>query len=268
MDIIYSIFLGIIQGATEFLPISSSGHLVLAEAFLGASETGLPFDVTLHMGTLASLFIYFRADFLQMTRAILFFRKQGRENSFHRWLLLYLCLATVPAVVAGLLFGSEIETSLRLPLLVAATLAGVGLLLLIADKTGKCTRNFRAITFVDILLIGISQAFAIIPGVSRSGITMTSGLFLGLDRTAAARFSFLLSAPVILGAGVYNLPKIMQQGMGAAQFAFYAAGFISSALSGYLFIAFLLRFVQTRSLAVFAYYRFILAGLVLLTVVV
>jgi undecaprenyl-diphosphatase len=263
MNLVLSIFLGFLQGATEFLPISSSAHLVLAERVLGIAEAGLSFDVMLHLGTLGGLLLYFRTDFLEMGKAF-WPGTAGEHVQFSRRITLYICLATLPAVLAGVTFGSEAETTWRSPLLVAVTLSAVGLLLLIADMKGKRSRDFFAITLTDSLLIGLAQAVAIIPGVSRSGITITVGLFLGLQRTAAARFSFLLSAPIILGAGIYNLPAILRQGIEGDRLIFYAAGFLSAAISGYLFISILLRFVKTRSLAPFAYYRFGLAALILL----
>jgi undecaprenyl-diphosphatase len=265
MDWITSLFFGFLQGATEFLPISSSGHLVLAHRVFGVEEVGLAFDVALHLGTLVGLVIYFRNDFLHMARSLLN-RNLDEEGIFSRNLFIYICIATLPAVLAGVVFGSEAETSWRSPILVAFTLAGVGLLLLIADKKGKCSRKFTALTVKDILLIGLAQALAIVPGVSRSGITIIAGLFLGLERAAAARFSFLLSAPVILGAGIYNLPTIFRQGLEGGMLVSYLTGFIMAAVSGYCFIAFLLKYVRTRSLAVFAYYRFGLAALVLLLI--
>lgn len=267
MDIFLSIFLGFLQGATEFLPISSSGHLVLAERVLGIEEAGLTFDVMLHLGTLAGLLLYFRTDFLEMGKAF-WPRSAGEHVQFSRKIALYICLATIPAVAVGLVFGSEAETIWRSPLLVASTLSIFGLLLLIADIKGRHSRDFFTITLTDILFIGMAQAVAIVPGVSRSGITITVALFLGLQRTAAARFSFLLSAPIILGAGIYNLPAILRQGLEGDRLVFYGVGFLSAAISGYLFISFLLRFVQTRSLAPFAYYRFGLAGLILLFTII
>ncbi len=264
MNIFHTIFLGFLQGATEFLPISSSGHLVLVETFLGLEEVGLAFDVALHLGTLAALFIYFRADFLLMAKSLLLVRDRSKEAVFYRKIFFFICLATMPAVVAGVFLGDAAETTFRQPWLVTVTLTVGGLLLLLAEKMGKRNREFNTISIRDGMLIGVAQAIAIIPGVSRSGITMTAGLLLGIDRSAAARFSFLLSAPVILGAGIYHMPTILSQGLQSGQSMLYITGFLSSAVSGYLFISFLLRFVQKRSLAFFAYYRFVLAALVLL----
>jgi len=265
MNLVNAIFLGLLQGATEFLPISSSGHLALFEYFLGIEEAGLVFDVALHLGTLLGVLIYFRRDFILMLAAVV---KQGRieddEARQYRWLALYICIGTVPAVAAGYLLKDAAESVFRTPVFIAGTLAGAGLLLLLADKLGKLQRSMKNIGLADAVLIGLFQALALMPGVSRSGITMTAGLMRGFNRMAAARFSFLLSVPVILGAGVYNLPAIIRQGSEPGQLGFYLAGFWAAAVSGYLVIAFLLRFVQSHSFAVFAYYRFVLAGLVLL----
>ena len=265
MNFFYAIFLGLLQGATEFLPISSSGHLALVEFFLGIEEGGLAFDVALHLGTLLSVIIYFRRDFTMMFTALVKPEMLGEEARSQRLLALYICLGTIPAVMAGYLLKDAAETVFRAPVLIAGTLAGAGLLLLLADKLGKHQRSMKNIRLVDVAVIGLAQAFALMPGVSRSGITMTAGLMMGMNRMSAARFSFLLSAPIILGAGVYNLPAIIRQGSEPGQQGFYLAGFLAAAVSGYLVIAFLLRFVQSHSFAVFAYYRFVLAGLVLLT---
>ena len=262
MNILYAIFLGLVQGATEFLPVSSSGHLVLAATLFGVKEASLAFDVVLHLGTLIAVLFYFRNDFWLMTKALLFWQDKSTETASLRSLALQLAVGTVPAVIAALLFGDYIETTLRNPMVVAITLAGVGLLLLIGERVGKHQRSFSSITWLDTLLIGCAQALAIIPGVSRSGITMTAGLFRDLNRQAVARFSFLLSAPIILGAGVYKIPDILQQGLAPGQGYFYLAGFLSSAISGYFVIAFLIQFVRTKTFEIFAYYRFALAALV------
>jgi len=268
MNFFYAIFLGLLQGATEFLPISSSGHLALVEFFLGIEEAGLAFDVALHLGTLLGVVIYFRHDFTMMFTALVRPKILAEEARTQRLLALYICFGTIPAVVAGYILKDAAETVFRAPALIAGSLVAGGLLLLLADKLGKHQRSMKSLGFVDVAVIGLFQALALVPGVSRSGITMTAGLMRGLNRMSAARFSFLLSAPIILGAGVYNLPAIIRQGSEPGQLGFYLAGFIAAAFSGYLVIAFLLRFVQTHSFAVFAYYRFVLAGLVLLILIV
>ncbi|MCF6291317.1 MAG: undecaprenyl-diphosphatase UppP [Desulfobacterales bacterium] len=260
-----SILLGLLQGTTEFLPVSSSAHLVLAELLINEPHVGLAYDVALHMGTLVGLVVYFFQDFLQMARFLLPGNNGAQEaRRFYRQLAGFIVLGTVPAVFFGLLWGKEVESLLRAPLPIAAALAGGGLLLVIAEQYGRRLRPMNQLRLIDSLLIGLSQALAIMPGVSRSGITITAGLFLGLERKAAARFSFLLSAPVILGAGVYHLPGLLKEEWLPGQLGFYLVGFLAAAVSGYFCIAFLIRFVQTRSLAVFAYYRFALAGLIVL----
>jgi len=265
MNVIYAILLGVLQGATEFLPVSSSGHLVLAEHFLGFSEGGLVFDIALHLGTLAAILVYFRRDFLLMAKAFLPGRGADPEVAFYRRLFFFLCLATVPGALFGVLLEKPAETLFRSPALVATTMGGIGLLLLWAERAGRRNRDIHAISLTDALLIGLSQAVAVVPGVSRSGITMTTGLFRGLNREAAARFSFLMSAPIIFGAGVYSIPKIIKQGTSGGEGTLYLAGFVAAALSGYAVIAWLLKFVRTRSFDIFAYYRLALAGLVYLS---
>lgn len=263
MDILYAIFLGLVQGATEFLPVSSSGHLLLAAHFFGVEQASLTFDVVLHLATLVAVLAYFRRDLAALVLA--FFGSYGAERGpRERRMAFYICYATVPAVVAGLLLGDYVETVIRSPLLVAFTLSAAGLVLWWAEKKGRRQRSFSSLGFRDIMIIGCAQALALIPGVSRSGATITAGLFLGLNRVAAARFSFLLSTPVIFGAGSYKVMKLLSgPGLDSGQYLFYGAGFMASAISGYAFIALLMRFVQSHSLAVFAYYRFFLSALVL-----
>jgi undecaprenyl-diphosphatase len=265
MNFIYAIMLGILQGVTEFLPVSSSGHLVLAEHYLGFSEGGLVFDVALHLGTLAAILIYFRRDFWLMAKSLLPGREGDADTALHRRLFFFICLATVPGALAGALLGPSAETLFRSPALVATTLGVVGVLLFWSERAGRRNRELRAISLADALLIGLSQALAVVPGVSRSGITMSTALFRGLNREAAARFSFLLSAPIIFGAGVYSIPRIVEQGTEGGQGAIYLAGFLAAAFSGYAVIAWLLKFVRTRTFDIFAYYRLGLAGLVYLS---
>jgi undecaprenyl-diphosphatase len=263
MEIFYAIFLGFLQGATEFLPVSSSGHLFLAEHFFQVEAASLTFDVVLHLATLTAILAYFRRDLANLLLA--FFGNYGPERGpRERKIAFYICYATVPAVVVGLLWGEQFETTFRSPLLVAFSLSAAGLLLWWAEKRGSRQRSFSSLGFWDTMIIGCAQALALIPGVSRSGSTITAGLFLGLNRVAAARFSFLLSAPVICGAASYKLIKLFAgPGLENGQYLFYGVGFLSSAISGYAFISLLMRFVQTHSLAVFAYYRFFLTALVL-----
>jgi undecaprenyl-diphosphatase len=240
MNFLHAIFLGLLQGVTEFLPISSSGHLALVQFFLGINEAGLTFDVALHLGTLLGVLIYFRRDFFMMFTALVNPHVLGDEAGRQRLLALYLCLGTIPAVIAGYFLKDAAETTFRSPYLIAATLAGAGLLLLLADKMGKHLRDMKSIGLTDVAIIGLCQAFALMPGVSRSGITMTAGLMRGFNRMSAAS-----SEPGQLG--------------------FYLTGFVAAAVSGYLVIAFLLHFIQSHSFAFFAYYRFLLAAIVLIT---
>lgn len=262
MEFVTPILLGLLQGATEFLPVSSSGHLVLAEAFFDIQEASMTFDVSLHMGTLLAIILYFRKEFLALFRAMLRPDRSDEIVCANRHLALLLIIATVPAAVVGKLFGEQIEANLRQPAVVASTLAGLGLILLWAERIGRRNRSFSELTLIDAVVIGLAQTCALVPGVSRSGITMTAGLFRNLDRTTAARFSFLMSAPIIAGAGVLNLIKIIKQGFPVGQEVFFLLGFLASAISGYCFIAFLMRYIQTKSFAVFAYYRVVLAGIV------
>jgi undecaprenyl-diphosphatase len=268
MELLIPILLGVLQGATEFLPVSSSGHLVLAEAFFNIQEAGLTFDVALHMGTLVAILLYFKQDLLAITCSVFHLGSQEKTVRQNQRLALFLIIATIPAALIGKIFGDQIEANLRQPALVAATLAGVAFLLLWAEKIGARRRSFQELGVMDVIIIGLAQVCALVPGVSRSGITMTAGLFRHLDRTAAARFSFLMSAPIIAGAGLLNLLKIIKQGgLLPGQTTFFLVGFLSSALSGYIFIAFLMRYLQTRSFAIFAYYRLALAAVVVWTLV-
>lgn len=263
MNLLYAAFLGVLQGATEFLPVSSSGHLALAEHFFHVEEAGLTFDIALHMGTLIAILIYFRNDFYALLLAILG-KGSRQETEQGRRMFLFICLATIPAVVFGLIWGDAAETYFRGPMTIAFTLSAMGFFLWLAERKGTRHRIFAKISLKDALIIGFSQALALIPGVSRSGSTMTAGLFLGLDRPACARFSFLLAAPIIFGAGIYKVPEILNMGLDRNEIFFYLTGFFSAAISGYLVIALLMKFVRTRSLAIFAYYRFLLSAVVVI----
>lgn len=266
MELVKPILLGLLQGATEFLPVSSSGHLVLAESFFHIEEAGLTFDVALHMGTLLAILLYFKQEFMAIARALLAPGSKEQTVRANQRLALLLIVSSVPAAVIGKLFGDQIEENLRQPLLVAATLSGIALILLWAERIGRRRRAFQELGIKDAIIIGLAQTCALVPGVSRSGITMIAGLFLDLDRPAAARFSFLMSAPIIAGAGLLNLLKVIKQGLPPGQEVFFLSGFMASAISGYLFIAFLMRYLQTRSFAIFAYYRLALAAVVLYTI--
>lgn len=249
-----SLFLGVVQGLSEFLPISSSGHLVLFPWIFGFPDPGLAFDVALHAGTLCAVLGYFWRDWLNLFR----FRNDMPEYSEQPKLLLFLVLATIPGACAGIFFERQAETVFRNPLLVAGTLFVFGATLLVADTFGKKTKSLRMITFRDAISIGAAQALAIVPGVSRSGITITAALSRGIDRASAARFSFLLSTPIILAALLSHVRDLSVVGMSSV----FAVGVISSAISGYCAISYLIRFVERASYRVFFWYRALLAILI------
>lgn len=265
MDVYYAILMGVVQGVTEFLPVSSSAHLVLAEHFLGWEQGNLTFDVILHMATLVAILCYFRKDFHNLFFALLKKNNDEGQGKILRMQALYLGVATVPAVLFGLGVGKYAETVFRSPGLIAITLSSAGAILWLAERRGRKTRDLNSISIGDALVIGVAQAMAVIPGVSRSGATITAGLLLGLDRVAATRFSFLLAAPILAGAGAYKIIELIRGPQPAAgQVTFFLAGFLAASISGYVFITFLMKFVQTHSLAIFAYYRFGVSALVVM----
>ncbi len=252
-----AVFLGIIQGITEFLPVSSSGHLVLAEYFMHLKGAGLAFDVILHMGTLVAVLAYFYRDWVAMISSLL----PGRRDNASRRLLLLLVIGTVPGAVAGFLLEHAASTCFRSPWVVVFTLSGVALLLLLADRVNRHDRRFQGFGKIDAALVGLSQALAIVPGVSRSGITMTCALFLGFTREASARFSFLLSAPIIAGAGVYESIKLIREGTSTLDLN-YLIGFAASCISGYMVIAFLMTYLKKHTFLPFVVYRLALSAVV------
>ncbi len=263
MDILQSVVLGIVQGITEFLPISSTAHLILTPLFLGWKDPGLTFDVALHVGTFLAVAAYFREDLTQMIRAgLTSLRKPNfKEDPYQRlaWLTVIGC---VPAGVMGILFEDAIGTTLRSPYVIASTLAGVALLLLLAEFVGKRDRDVKHLTLRDAILIGIVQTCALIPGVSRSGATMTMGMFSGLSREAAARFSFLLGVPIIFASCLFKLRDLPGAGLSAAELTAMGVGVATSAVTGYFVIKFLLSFLAKRSMLIFIVYRLIVGGLV------
>jgi undecaprenyl-diphosphatase len=263
MTLFQAIILGLVQGLGEFLPISSSGHLVIFPWLFNFPDPGLSFDVALHLGTLIAIALYFWKDFIEIFR-VAFFPKFGsffpENNLYSKNIFWLLVIATIPGALFGLLFEKQAETIFRNPLLIAGTLTTAGLVLYLADRFAKHERDINEITKKDALLIGLSQAFAIIPGVSRAGATITSGLFLGLNRVSAARFSFLLSAPIIFGATIIKVPHLIKSGITSIEIT---AIFVA-ALSGYLAIAWLLKFVEKVSYKIFFWYRLLLAIMIIL----
>jgi undecaprenyl-diphosphatase len=254
------IVLAIVQGLTEFLPISSSGHLILVPNIAGWTDQGLVFDVAVHAGSLVAVGIFFRHDLAGLIRGGVGLLG-GRADSIESRMALGIGLATIPAAIAGLLFADWIAENLRNPMVVATTLAFYGVLMGLADRLGRKQRIITNITLRDAFIIGLAQALALIPGTSRSGITITAGLALGLTRQDAARFSFLLSAPVILLAAGYEFLLVMLSDQVVAwdQLAIAAA---VSAVVAYFSIDIFMRFVSKIGLAPFAIYRLLLAGVI------
>jgi undecaprenyl-diphosphatase len=249
-----AIVLGLVQGLTEFLPVSSTAHLILVPWFFGwaGAVNSLIFDVALHAGTLVALIFCFYRDWIDMIMK-------------DRRLLYLIIIASFPAGIAGILFSGLVEHTLRSPLIIACSLVTVGIIMLIAERYGKATKGLRkgGITLRDSLIIGVAQAVALIPGVSRSGITITAGLFRDLTRVSAARFSFLLSTPVILGATMLEGRKLMKT-PSLLDLDMFTAGFVSAFVSGLVAIIFLLRFLNRHPLNLFVYYRFALAMVILI----
>ncbi|MBI3965728.1 MAG: undecaprenyl-diphosphatase UppP [Chloroflexi bacterium] len=259
--------LGIVQGLTEFLPVSSSAHLILVPWLFGWGEPGLTFDVGLHMGTLLALIVYFWRDWLRLGRAGLLSVVERRiGDDPDRRLAWYIVLASVPAALIGAVFADTIEQALRSPTLIAFPLMALGLVLLWVEQTAKKVKTLDDYTLTAALVVGCSQAIALLPGISRSGITMTTSLWLGFTREAAARFSFLMSMPITLGAGIFQFRHLARNGLPPDERLAFAVGIAAAAISGGLAIAVLLQYVRRQSFAVFAYYRLAL-GIVVLVVV-
>lgn len=264
MDYLHTIVLGVVQGLGEFLPISSSAHLIITPWLMGWRDHGLAVDVALHIGTLFSVLIYYRTTWKNLTLSVLSRKDQYRSD---RKLLGQLIVATIPGVIIGLLGKDYAETIFRSPLLIAGTLSVMGVILWLADQYwSKKERTLDTISWRDCILIGISQGFAIVPGFSRSGTTITAGLILGFRREEAAKFSFLLSAPIIAGAAVLQIPAILKNKLYSDP-AFWL-GIGTAGIVGYLAIAFLLRFVSKRSYLPFAIYRLLVGALIVLVWVV
>jgi len=265
MTLLQAAILAIVQGFTEFLPISSSAHLALAPWLLGWKDQGLVFDISLHFGTLLAVVLYFFRDWMQIASQG-FGLQWGRDPELQRHprLLWLLALASVPVGVAGLLFKDHAETVLRNPLLIGGMLVGVGIVMYLADSIGKQNKRIGEVNLSDAIWVGAAQALAIVPGTSRSGITIAAGLFRGMDRPSAARFSFLLSTPAVFAAAAkafYDLYK--QGGIPAGMEAAFALGIAASAITGCLAIAILLRYLRVNGLRIFVYYRVIFGIIVI-----
>jgi undecaprenyl-diphosphatase len=260
MTWIQVIVLAVVQGLTEFLPISSSGHLVLVPSMLGWSDQGLVFDVAVHFGSLGAVCVYFRNDIAALLRGSLSVASGDTESPESR-MAMAIAIGTVPAAVAGLSLASWISDNLRHPSVVVVTLAGFGIVLALADTFGKRQRVIADVRIRDAIAIGLAQALALVPGTSRSGVTISAALMLGFQRRDAARFSFLLSAPVILLATLYETAVLIMDGGSVAWSTLGAAALVSGVVA-YLSIEFFMRFVTAIGLLPFAVYRLLLAAVI------
>ena len=263
MDFTPIVLLALVQGLTEFLPISSSAHLILVPILTGWQDQGLAFDVAVHVGTLAAVVVYFRRELLRMAREWLV-SLTGRRLTVDAKLAWAVIVATIPAGLAGLLLDDLVEHILRSPLVIALATVGFGLLLWWADATGKRVRGEHQIGWRDVVVIGLAQALALIPGTSRSGITMTAGLAMGLTREAAARFSFLLSIPIILAAGGLETLKLADAPQPVA-WDVLVSGAVLSGVSAFFCIHFFLKLLERVGMLPFVIYRLVL-GVFLLAV--
>lgn len=258
MTILQAVILGIIQGLSEFIPISSSAHLVIAQSFLGWNiphQTAFIFDVIIHLGTLISVIIYFRQDLRDIIKAVVngLIHKQPFKEFPSRlgWIIL---LATIPAVIAGLLFKSQVEQTFSQPLSAGIFLSLTAILLLLADRLGNRTRQFDKITWTDGVIIGLFQAISLLPGISRSGSAIAGGMLRNLDRQSAARFSFLLSIPAIVGAALFAIIDLLGSTNFSIQIPTLFVGLVVSAIIGYLAIRWMLLYLGNHRLYLFALY--------------
>jgi undecaprenyl-diphosphatase len=258
MNYLYAFIFGIIQGFTEFLPVSSSGHLVLLHEFVELPfSSDLAFDVTLHLATLAAVLFYFRSDIISIISAWLgSLRGRSSQEGKLGWLLI---LGSVPAALVGVLFEDRIEESLRSVWIVISMLVAVAVLFIIVEKRCRPAGGLETLDWKRSLWVGLAQAMALVPGTSRSGITIIAGMTVGLKREAAIRFSFLLSAPIIAGAGLIKIPQLFGAEYSFDQIFILLIGASSAMISGLLAIKFLLRFARSNTLVPFAIYRIILA---------
>lgn len=258
MLLLQAALLGVVQGLTEFLPVSSSAHLLLARLFFGwdAEQFGRPFDVACHVGTLGAILIYFRADLLQMLAALPRVVNGRDQPARLAWLV---GIGTLPLIPMGL-YLADLEDSLRTPMVMVITLAVVGVAMLVADRLGRGSRRADELSSGEAFALGVAQGMALIPGVSRSGATITTGLALGLERSAAARFSFLLGVPAMFAAAAHEGRHLLGHPMDALTAEVFVTGIIVSGLVGYATVKYFLRYLANHSLSVFAWYRIALAA--------
>ena len=262
MTLIQATVLGAVQGATEFLPISSTAHLVIVPWFMGWEDPGSTFDIALHLGTLIALLLYFRAEWFRLASGGLKLLT-GKTKDPDAKLAGFIIVATIPAGIAGLLLDKYADEHLRKPPLIAVMLILLAFGLLLAERAAKQVTTINNISLTDALSVGFAQALALIPGVSRSGVTITAGLFRGLTREAAARFSFFLSTPIIGAAVALKMLHLFRHGLSGGDALPWLAGVVVSGVMGYLAIAFMLRYLATHSTFLFIYYRIALGILIL-----
>ena len=257
MLLLEAALLGVVQGLTEFLPVSSSAHLILARAFFGwdAEQFGRPFDVACHLGTLGAILIYFRQDLMYLLRAL---PDVFRRATADARLLVLIVIGTLPLLPIGAVLSNRVD-DIRTPAVIVVTLTGVGIAMLIAERRGRQIREAEELTWGEALLLGVAQALALVPGVSRSGATITTGLFLGLERQSAARFSFLLGVPAMLAAAAHEGKGMIGHPMDALTIQVFIVGIVVSGIVGYATVKYFLRYVASRGLDVFAWYRIALA---------
>ncbi len=263
MTIFQALVLGLIQGLTEFLPVSSSAHLALAPYLFGWQDPGLAFDVALHFGTLVAVLWFFRREWGQLIAAAVSIVTTRKVDTPEKKRVVFLILATIPGAVGGLLLEKKAETVFRAPALTATALIVMGIVLWAVDKFASQERKLDSMRWLDALLIGCAQVVALIPGVSRSGSTITAGRALKFDRESAAVFSFLMSMPITAAAVVLKAPEVLKQGGLGLE---VVIGVLASAISGWLAISVLLRYVSRHSYGVFALYRVVL-GVVVLAII-
>lgn len=256
MSVFQAIVLGIVQGATEFIPVSSSGHLVLVPWLLGWEYPPLVFDTVVHLGTLLAVLGYFWRDWWELITAWLHGLRRMDWSDTRARLVWLLVLGTVPAAVLGYALEDLFESLFSEPALVSFFMLVTAALLATSEWRGRQTRSLSELGRVDALTIGLGQAAAIVPGISRSGATISVGLFRGLNRAGAARFSFLLGTPIILGAGLFQLLKLSDEPQSGVTPLILVAGFVSAAVTGYLSVSFMLRYLQRGKLYPFAFYCF------------
>jgi undecaprenyl-diphosphatase len=259
MTVFQALVLGLVQGLGEFLPISSSAHLVLTPWVFGWPDPGLAFDVALHVGTLAAVLWYFRVEWVSLTQSGFALLRTRRADTEEKQRVLFIIIATIPAAIAGVLLEDYAESAFRSPTLIALTLIVMGIVLWAADRYAPRDRPLRQMRARDAILIGLAQIFALIPGVSRSGSTMTAGRALRFDRQSAAVFSFLMSMPITAAAAVLKAPTLLR----GEDRATLLVGIVAAGVSGWLAIAVLLRYVTRHSYGVFALYRLVLGAAVL-----